>query len=797
MPRALFPLILSLLAALFLLMRAPFAASDMDALLPPDAALPAREQALLQAAETAQGRQLLLLVGATAPLPAAQAVVRNWQASGLVADIAIARTPPLDELRAAFFQRGFLALPPTARQQLHDDPAIYFAARAADLANPFAVAVLPPQKDWLGFSRFLPAPLAAHWQADAAGYLVREADGRRWLLIRATLADAPNILGEARLIPLIEHSAAQAAAQGATLHVAGTAVFAASSRQAGEAEGRWMSTLGATLTLLLAGVVFRRARVLLIALPLACGLVCGLAAVVALCGSVHLLTLVIGSSLIGLLLDFPLHWLGKSTAPDWQADGALAALRRPFLISLLITLAGYAFLLATPLPILRQSAVFALAALPTAWLTTLWTLPPLFRRFRPRANPTFGRLAGILLRGSRALRRRVLVIPALALLAVGLWHSDWQDDIRQWVALPPQWLQQAAEVARISGVKPAAQQYLLYATDEDALLRLDAALAAKLDTAKAAGAVQDYSAISQWVWTKDAQAATLDDLHDLAAEPAAWQALTDLGIPADSIRDALQRARPSAPQGIAAQLDNPLAARWQGHYLGNVNPPSCTYIPPLSASPPDLQPIPAAPSQQLRFERRLQENCARLYTRVTLYGVRDSAALAALADGDAIRYHDRRARLNTLFGATRSEALWLKLASYLVAWGILRAAGFNRRDSLSILAVPLAAAIATVALLRALAIPISLFAAFGLLLISAIGVDYAVYAKSGGAPAAIRYRGMLLAALTTITSFGILALSATPAVAAFGATVAIGIALSLTFATWLFPPTTKEPHGNP
>ena len=795
MPRALFPLILSLLAALFLLMRAPFAASDMDALLPPDAALPAREQVLLQAAEAAQGRQLLLLVGADAPLPAAQAVVRDWQASGLVADIAIARTPPLDELRAAFFQRGFLALPPAARQQLHNDPAAYFAARAADLANPFAVAMLPPQEDWLGFSRFLPAPLAAHWQADAAGYLVREADGRRWLLIRATLADAPNILGEARLIPLIEHSAAQAAAQGATLHVAGTAVFAASSRQAGEAEGRWMSALGATLTLLLAGVVFRRARVLLIALPLACGLVCGLAAVVALCGSVHLLTLVIGSSLIGLLLDFPLHWLGKSTAPDWQADSALAALRRPFLISLLITLVGYAFLLATPLPILRQSAVFALAALPTAWLTTLWTLPPLFRRFCPRANPAFGRLASILLRGSRALRRRVLVIPAITLLAVGLWHSDWQDDIRQWVALPPQWLQQAAEVARISGVEPAAQQYLLYATDEDTLLRLDAALAARLDAAKAAGAVQDYSAISQWVWTTDAQAATAADLQRLAADPVAWQALTDLGIPAAEVRDALRHAAANAPQDIAAQLASPLAVRWQGHYLGR----PCAPPAPSDAGPSDVGWALAHRSPDADGAQRqpmTTDDCP-VYTRVTLYGVRDSAALATLADGDAIRYHDRRARLNTLFGATRSEALWLKLASYLVAWGILRAAGFNRRDSLSILAVPLAAAIATVALLRALAIPISLFAAFGLLLISAIGVDYAVYAKSGGAPAAIRYRGMLLAALTTITSFGILALSATPAVAAFGATVAIGIALSLTFATWLFPPTTKEPHGNP
>lgn len=758
--RALAPLLLAILAAFFLASRAPFWQSDMEALLPPDAALPLAEQRLLQARETAQNRQLLLLVGAARPLPLAERLRDDWLASGLFVSAELQRAPLLETLRDAYRHAAYRVLPPAARQQLRDDPAAYFRDRTEALINPFAVAVLPPDADWPGFSRYFPPTLAAAWQPDADGLLSRELDGKRWLLLRATLNADSGILGDPRLLALLARSEQEAKALSGETHVAGAAIFAAAGRASGEAESRWMSILGAALTLTLALAVFRRLRVLLIALPMACGLLGGLAATVALCGNAHLLTLVIGSSLIGLLLDFPLHWLGKSTLPGWQPYAALAALRRPFFISLLITLAGYAFLLATPLPILRQTAVFALVALPLAWLTTLWTLPPLFRHYLPRANPHFAAGAVAVGRSLQRLRQRRLRVPAAFIVALLLWHSDWQDDIRQWISLPPHWLQQAQAAAQIGGVEPAAQQFLIHAPDDDALLQRDAALAARLENAKAGGALQDYSAISQWVWRHDEQQAMTVSLRALASRPEAWQALTDAGVAPDTIAAALRAVAAPPVQTVAAQLANPLAARWQGLYVGR------------------------------------QDADGAVYSSVALYGVRDSAALAALADGDGIRYLDRRARLNALFATTRSEALWLKLASYLVAFIILRAAAFSPRDSLKILAVPLAAAVLTVAVFSALGLPLSLFAAFGLLLTSALGVDYAVYAQSVGSPATTRFCGMLLAALTTVMSFGILAFSSTPAVAAFGLCVALGIAFSLALATWLLPPLSENIHGN-
>ena len=102
--------------------------------------------------------------------------------------------------------------------------------------------------------------------------------------------------------------------------------------------------------------------------------------------------------------------------------------------------------------------------------------------------------------------------------------------------------------------------------------------------------------------------------------------------------------------------------------------------------------------------------------------------------------------------------------------------GFKRGSK--ILAVPLAAAICTVAVLGLAGIPVSLFAMFGLLLVSAIGVDYAVYAATAhhSAPQIRRY-----AACCCDNShfLALLAISSTPAVAAFGMTVTIGVAFNI------------------
>jgi len=92
------------------------------------------------------------------------------------------------------------------------------------------------------------------------------------------------------------------------------------------------------------------------------------------------------------------------------------------------------------------------------------------------------------------------------------------------------------------------------------------------------------------------------------------------------------------------------------------------------------------------------------------------------------RLIDRPARLNALFQDTRGSVIWLKLLSWLGA-AVLLSVLFGWRRAVLVLAVPTAAVLATVATLGWVGLPVSLFAVFGLLLASAIGIDYAVYAQ--------------------------------------------------------------------
>ncbi|EJM26132.1 hypothetical protein PMI22_00008, partial [Pseudomonas sp. GM21] len=80
--------------------------------------------------------------------------------------------------------------------------------------------------------------------------------------------------------------------------------------------------------------------------------------------------------------------------------------------------------------------------------------------------------------------------------------------------------------------------------------------------------------------------------------------------------------------------------------------------------------------------------------------------------------------------------------------------------------------------------PLTLFSLFGLLLVTAISVDYAILMREQVGGAAVSLLGTLLAALTTWLSFGLLAVSSTPAVSNFGLSVSLGLAFSFILAPW-------------
>ena len=741
--------------------------TDLTALLPseqqPDALLTAADKA----GEEQLNTQVILLAGSKDAETAFQTtseIAALWRKSGVFQQVDSSVTPDLDKVRADIGKLGLALLPNEQVRLLFEHPQAYFQARAEAAVNPFAApSPLSLEQDWLGFGRFVAGKAnpqsRLQWNMDNGMLFTEGDDGKTWVWLRGKLAAGDNFSGNNALLPLIAESRKLAKAKGADTLTAGGALFAAASKTEAEQESRTMSTVGMLLTFALLLWVFRSVRVFWLTLPLAAGMLTGLAAALLVFGEVHILTIVIGTSLVGMLVDFPLHWLAPSVFgarakngktvfsddPVWQAEPAMKHVLPSFTVSLLITVLGYALLWFTPLPVLRQTAVFSGFALAGAFGATVLWLPPLFQRYRAKTVPFAAlteRLYALSGRLKIRLHKRGWLIVGGVLLAVGLWRSDWRDDIRQWVNMPPEMLAEVQRIGQLSGADFSGKYLVAEAPSEDALLMKTAELGRALQPLVAQGKLVSFQSPDQLLMPVSEQKKLQNRLRELSKLPESRQPLVDIGIPHKTIRNALLQAADAPPLTLADALKTDLAEAWRPLYLGEVEK-------------------------------------GRFAAIVRLNGMTDDTAVRSAAQSVAgVHWADKRAHLNDLFHHTRNQAAWLKLASYALAWLVLWRM-FGMKRGTKILAVPLAAAVCTVAVLGLTSIPVSLFAMFGLLLVSAIGVDYAVYALTARHSAPARLGGMLLAAATTAISFALLALSGTPAVAAFGITVTVGVAFNI------------------
>jgi predicted exporter len=100
---------------------------------------------------------------------------------------------------------------------------------------------------------------------------------------------------------------------------------------------------------------------------------------------------------------------------------------------------------------------------------------------------------------------------------------------------------------------------------------------------------------------------------------------------------------------------------------------------------------------------------------------------------------------------------------------------YGPRGALGVVAVPLGAAAICFGALGFLAEPISLFNIMALLLILGIGVDYGIFFREAGEMSTPTLLAVAMSTMTTVLAFGLLAVSATAAVHAFGITLLIGI----------------------
>ena len=347
----------------------------------------------------------------------------------------------------------------------------------------------------------------------------------RALLLASTHADGSDLDGQQRAIGRVRTSFAALAPPGLTLQLSGPGVLSVGSRSQIQSEAERLALAGGVAIGLLLWLAFGSLRALGIALlPVASGVLAGIAAVSLGFGRVHGLTLAFGTTLIGEAVDYAIYYLVQVRRAPSGDGGAHAWMREQWptvRLGLWTSLCGFAALMFSGFPGLAQLGVFSVAGLTAAALTTRYLLPWLAGDGAPGGGLR-RQLSLHAARAVAALRRVRHALYAVSLIAVAAL-----------LLLPSPW---RGELTSLSPVSAAA-------------LKLDAALRAEIGAAEA-GVLVAVSASGEARALELAEAAgeRLDRL--VVARPAARLRLA--GAPAAEPCHARRTTRRAARRRDAA-----------------------------------------------------------------------------------------------------------------------------------------------------------------------------------------------------------------------------------------------------
>ncbi|BEP42374.1 MMPL family transporter [Variovorax sp. V15] len=587
----------------------------------------------------------------------------------------------------------------------------------------------------------------------------------RALMIATTRAAGSDLDAQAVAIARV-HSAYEAATRGMgaeapKLLLSGPPVFSVMSRDKIKTEAIHLAVVGGIVMGGLLLLAFASPRALVIAfLPVATGVVIGTASVSLVFGSVHGLTLGFGSTLIGETVDYAIYYLiqarqvgaGAVAGTGWQRwrDLNWPTVR----LGLLTSVCGFAALVFSGFPGLAQLGVFSIAGLVSAALATRYVLPVLapdgatgmgMRRY-------MAQLAGALVRGLPRLRWPLAAL-GVAALALVLWQGGhlWRADLGAMSPVPKA-SQQLDEMLRNDiGASDGGVLVVAFGDDEQAALRHTEAAAAKLDALVDSGELVGYETVTRVLPSMEVQLARIAGPPDAATLRANLaEATKGLPLPASRLEPFLadiEAARKLPPVQRAELAEGPL-----GPVLNTL-----MYQRPGGGWGTLVVLHPGAKFDQGRLE-------AALAGLPEVQVVDVGRELASLYQ----RYlHE--AFVQVLLGAL---AVVVLLGIYLRSW----------RRLLAVCQPLLFAVVLTLGGMAVLQAALGILHLVGLLLIVAVGSNYALFfdqLRTTGRADEDTLASLMLANLTTVVSFGLIAISDIPALSSIGRVVAPGALLAL------------------
>ncbi|KON80550.1 MMPL family transporter [Azoarcus sp. PA01] len=602
-------------------------------------------------------------------------------------------------------------------------------------------------------------------------------DGQRALLLAQTRAAGSDLDAQQEAIAKVREAftavAQEQQAGDARLLLSGPGVFAVASRATIQDEVLRLTLVSIALIVTLLLFIYRSATALLLGLlPVISGALAGVVAVSLGFGVVHGITLGFGTTLIGEAVDYAIYLFVQSASAnehnEAQRRPGIAAFWPTIQLGVLTSICGFATLLFSGFPGLAQLGLYSVAGLVAAVATTRFVLPHLLPSgFAIRDVRPLGVQLQHLLVNARHLRWGVV---ALALAAAAVIHVNrdrvWNRELAALSPVPA--ADQALDLALRSDLGAPDVRHLVVVSGGDAESALQAAEAvgARLQQLANEGAIGGFESPALYLPSQATQLARRASLPE-PAELGRRLELATTGLPLPAARLApfvadVAAARERAPltrgdldgTSFALAVDSLLLAQ-RDHWIALL---------PLRA--PADGPFAHAIDPQ-RVRTALEGNAAHPL------------------------FIDLKGESDRLYSGYLNEALLLALAGVAAIVVLLGLVLRSAARVLRVLAPLVAAVLVVVAGLVLTGVTLTILHLVGLLLIIAVGSNYALFfdgSENCGGPAPRTLASMLFANLTTVAGFGVLAFSSVPVLQAIGSTVGPGAILALLFAAVLSRP---------
>jgi predicted exporter len=722
------------------------------------ALLPATEQQpdiarAIQQHNAALNSKVIWLTGANTKQ---QAIVQAQQLKILLQNSSLFKQVTLEQDSQTYgtgyqklFPFRYQLLDAQTKQQLSEYPQALFRQNIAWLYSPLGQlqAAQLEHDPLLLFSRYFTKQQPMQFQLEQNIVLLSDHE-QFWALLLTDLQDEYLHLTQLESLSLLLEQAKTMTGQ---LMVSGLPLFTAEGAKSAQQE---ISTVGlgssiAIVCLML--MIFRSPRPLLLSfLALGSGLFAALVLSVWVFGKLHIITLVFGASLIGVADDYALHFFCDSfESAQWNARRGLTFIYSGLVIGLCTTLLSYTGLGLSDFPVLQQIALFSAIGLLFAWLTVVLAFPLLLTGFEPEHQPKLLHLTRYcqqhwalwLVKHKYSLTLLLLVV-----IGGGLWQLSPKDDVRLLQSATPELLNNTEKIKQLLPVSPDNQFFLVSGQNQAAWFANEQRLLTQLEQLKQQHAVRQYQALGQYWLPETQQQANYQALKQTLYDSGlVRQYMNVLGFSDSAIQQEYQRFADAEQQRLS--LDDWLKTADES-------------------------------------KRQLWLGCSeRCFGLVSLTGIGDLSALAAI-QLPGVNFIDPVADLSALFARYRSKATVLLISAYMLVFlGLGLKLGW--RNALTIIAIPIVAALVSLAMMGWFHQLFSLFNLFALLLVLGIGIDDAVFFfMATNSTDAEEKRGttslaVALSAFTTLLAFGLLAVSSTEVVHAFGFTVAVGIFTAL------------------